>query len=445
MSNILGILREVPISTVTFDSAERGRKDYGDLDALAQDILRNGLINPITLYAPPGGAEHFRLIAGGRRFIACRDKLRMYTISARVYNHLLNEYELLAIELQENMARKDFTEIEQAQMTHQLDAVFKRINGPKTSANSPGHSLRDTARLLKRSVGSVSQDIKLAKAIELLPELQLHKMPNKASALRALERFGMVVESQRTIDTMVPDNSQSQLLNSYRVGNFFELSKEQDPCSFDIIECDPPYGIDLANVRKDANAQAFAEYEEISAEDYPNFLRKLCMRCYELASANSWMILWYTGMWFQHCIDALSAAGFHAHTLPAVWKKGNFNGQTNAPDQYLGSAYETFIYARKGAPRLHVPGRSNIFDVAMIHSAHKIHPAERPLALVREVLNTFVWPGANVLCPFAGSGATLVAAQQLRMSAVGFDLSQEYHDKFAMRVLRTSREATEGE
>lgn len=56
----------------------------------------------------------------------------------------------------------------------------------------------------------------------------------------------------------------------------------------------------------------------------------------------------------------------------------------------------------------------------------KLHPATFPISLAKRVIGLFTHQGELVLDPFVGSGTTLVAAQELRRNAVGFDLSQSY-------------------
>jgi DNA modification methylase len=55
-----------------------------------------------------------------------------------------------------------------------------------------------------------------------------------------------------------------------------------------------------------------------------------------------------------------------------------------------------------------------------------LHPATFPISLARQVLQLFSHRGELVLDPFAGSGTTLLAAQDLDRNAAGFDLKADY-------------------
>ena len=57
---------------------ERFRKDMGDLEALAQSIAEDGLLQPVVV------SQRFILLAGERRLRACRDILGWTDIPVRI-------------------------------------------------------------------------------------------------------------------------------------------------------------------------------------------------------------------------------------------------------------------------------------------------------------------------------------------------------------------------
>ncbi len=67
-----------------------------------------------------------------------------------------------------------------------------------------------------------------------------------------------------------------------------------------------------------------------------------------------------------------------------------------------------------------------------------VHPATFPIALCRKVIELFTHKGELVLDPFAGSGSTLVAANDLDRNAVGFDLQAQYIDLCETRLKQTN-------
>lgn len=91
---------KIKISDITI--AERVRVDVGDLSQLVDSMDRLGLINPITV------TDKNQLIAGYRRLQAAK-RLGWEYIECTVTKPL-SKMELLRIEADENITRKDFTD-----------------------------------------------------------------------------------------------------------------------------------------------------------------------------------------------------------------------------------------------------------------------------------------------------------------------------------------------
>jgi DNA modification methylase len=64
----------------------------------------------------------------------------------------------------------------------------------------------------------------------------------------------------------------------------------------------------------------------------------------------------------------------------------------------------------------------------------ELHPATFPISLAVKVIRLFTHEGQLVLDPFAGSGTTLVAAQDTGRNGAGFDLQEKYIDLSRQRL-----------
>ena len=116
-------------------------------------------------------------------------------------------------------------------------------------------------------------------------------------------------------------------------------------------------------------------------------------------------------------------------------------GQSRQPERNLGSVWEPFFYAMKGDPTLGRPGMNNEFRYKTVNSDDKVHPTERPIELIEDILTTFHPIVNHIMVPFLGSGNTLLAAANQGISGFGFDLSQDYKNSYLARVQRgTPRE-----
>lgn len=86
---------------------DRIRKDFGNLEELAEDIKKNGLINPLTVNGD------YKLLAGERRLRACK-LLGWNQVDVRVVKSN-DEAHDLAVEMSENNLRRNFTGSELAE------------------------------------------------------------------------------------------------------------------------------------------------------------------------------------------------------------------------------------------------------------------------------------------------------------------------------------------
>ncbi|MBU2052480.1 DNA modification methylase [Patescibacteria group bacterium] len=446
---------DIPLNRIRVDA--RARNSYGDLKELSSSIKDKGLINPISVMMLPEDG-YFQLLAGGRR-LAALTQLQMKEVKCVVYPPGLSGVDLYEIELFENIHRKDLEWSDRAALELKIHNLKQAQLGIKISRDdAPGHTMKDTADLLGKSVSSVSKDIQMARLVEQFPELKECKSP--ADARRRIGKLTNKIildMSIEQIDKTPVGDIHRILLDSYKVGDFFDLVKSVPDNSCCIAEIDPPYGIDLIKNRKSFSPKELQvdmeDYYEISS-DYVEFLSNVLKETYRCLAQDSWLILWFDMKKTETIMSRVLEAGFQCRAIPGIWEKNV--GQTNRPQTYLANFYETFLYARKGNPRIQKQGRSNVFYSKRIDPDKKIHPTEKPISLVHEILSTFVEPWMyvmensksyaenldvdktkphTVLVPFAGSGSTLLAAANMNLRTIGFDLSQNYYNNYAERVL----------
>ena len=57
----------------------------------------------------------------------------------------------------------------------------------------------------------------------------------------------------------------------------------------------------------------------------------------------------------------------------------------------------------------------------------KIHPTQKPIALLKQLISLYTDEGDTVIDPVAGSGSTLVAAKQLNRNSYGFEIKKDFY------------------
>jgi len=424
---------------------DRARKEMGDFKALVKDIETRGILQSITVLRQADGK--FKLLAGERRLKAA-EKLGLDSIPAIICENI-DELEELAIELSENTSRLDFSWEEEVQLRYAIDSLERKSHIVKNKKWTSS----DTARKLGIDKGQLSRDLKLAEALKVVPELKHAKDKNEAhrilSNLASTYKRAMTVEKieKKQKDTGL-EKLKGNLAKSYvvlptikndslRSGFLFEDVKLPKG-HFDICHVDPPFSIELPENRKGVNRSKIATtgYKEIKSNIYPEFIKAFIQKCWNCSKEDAWLIFWFAPHpWFEVVRKTIEEVGYKVYGVPSLWYRTGVPGQTRRPDLRLASSYESFFYARKGKARIKgKQGRSNIFEFKPVSPINKIHPTEKPVELLQEVLATFTNPGENLLDPCTGSGNALLAGANLRLEVTGFDITHAFREGYVTNV-----------
>ena len=70
----------------------------------------------------------------------------------------------------------------------------------------------------------------------------------------------------------------------------------------------------------------------------------------------------------------------------------------------------------------------------------KIHPAQKPVKVLKQLIEIFTDPEDVVIDPCAGSGSTLRAAAELGRSAFGFEIDRNFYRRAKEEMLAFERE-----
>lgn len=437
-------VKVIKVSDIAIES--RVREDFGDLKILVQSIRENGLIQPITVKRNKD--DKFTLLAGGRR-LAALQLLKIEEVPVNIFPLEMTDLNKKEIELYENLHRLNLTWQEQVILEEQIHNLRVEQKGEKIarSKDAPGHSLRDTAKELGKSHGAIASDIKMANLIREFPELA--KCKSKKDAQKIIETIQKAIvrsDNVERLEGVSLEVHQERLISSYILGDFLIEGLKIPKWSVCLVEIDPPYGIDLgknkkADSKQDKSVKMFG-YNEVNIEDYDDFLFQTLTIAHNVLEPNGWLILWFDIKKLESITRIVRETGFQLKEIPAIWIKPT--GQTNQPTIYMGNCVEYFLYARKGSDFqsgafLNKPGRRNVFEFNIVSYTKTIHPTERPIEMMEEILETFVLPGKDkkVLVPFLGSGNTLLAAANLGMEAWGYDLTKIFKDAYIERVLES--------
>jgi modification methylase len=227
-----------------------------------------------------------------------------------------------------------------------------------------------------------------------------------------------------------------------------ELEKLPASC-VDLVFADPPYNLQLQgdlkrpdDSRVDAVDDAWDKFASFDA--YDDFTRAWLLACRRVMKPNA--TLWVIGSYHNvfRVGSLLQDLGFWILN-DIVWRKSNpmpnFRGRrfTNAHETLIWAAREsanrnyTFNYEALKAGNDDIQVRSDWFiplctgdERLKGRDGKKLHPTQKPEALLARVIVSASRPDDLVLDPFCGSGTTGAVAHRLRRRFIGIERDAGY-------------------
>jgi site-specific DNA-methyltransferase (adenine-specific) len=109
----------------------------------------------------------------------------------------------------------------------------------------------------------------------------------------------------------------------------------------------------------------------------------------------------------------------------------NFSAQVlKANMRVVGNCEYALILFRDKLPKFNNNGKMvfNCMDYPRDNEMEKIHPTQKPIELLQRFIEIFTDPGEVVIDPVAGSGTTLIAADNCGRKSYGFEIKKNFYN-----------------
>jgi len=212
-------------------------------------------------------------------------------------------------------------------------------------------------------------------------------------------------------------------LNTILNGDCLALLSQLSALSVNFVLTDPPYLVsyrprDGRTVKNDSDAA---------------WLKPAYAEMYRVLERHAYCFSFYGWPHADRFMEAFRVAGFR----PV--------GHFSFPKRYASSTghvrcqHETAYLLAKGNPSR--PGNPLRDVIPWHYTGNRLHPTQKPVSVLRPIIETYSAPGGTVLDPFAGSGSSLLAAKLLGRKYLGVELDANYH---AIASRRLEDEAEDG-
>lgn len=416
-----GNFRTFPVSAIIVNREERQRRALVGIDELAESIHRTGLINPIVI------TSEGVLVAGERRLTAIR-QLGWTNVSVQFVEDL-SELELQIIELEENVKRVDLSWQDQClalEKFHKLKQATETEWTQEKSARALGLTSPELSAKLLVADEIISGNDRIANAEKFSVARNLVR--RVAERKRTTELYSVtktLFTQPSTTDEEVPEEKPKPippLINE----DFHEWAAAYTGQRFNLIHCDFPYGINVADSPRQNSA--IQEHYEDSKDVYFHLLETLAMSMSNVVADSAHLIFWFSMDYYEITRERLGHMGWKVNPFPLIWHKSDNAGIAPDPQRTPRRTYETAFFASRGDRLLTQAGaKSNSFAWPGKKGPDGIHLSEKPVQMLQHFMSMICDDYSFVLDPTCGSGNALKAATKLGASRVlGIEKSKEF-------------------
>ena len=202
-----------------------------------------------------------------------------------------------------------------------------------------------------------------------------------------------------------------------------------------LLMTDPPYGMDFQSNRRVVTEKAAKIAGDADAEAASKLLAEVLEAAVPHMAEDSHAVVFCHDESLFYLRRVIEDAGLTVKRI-LVWVKPN-----HTSGDLFGSfapRKELAIHAVKGSPDVS-PRHDDVYVQASFPKESS-HPTEKPVEVLSYWMESLTDEGDLVVDPFAGTGATLVAAEKLRRRWWGAELDSDYRDEAILRV----QEAADG-
>ena len=220
------------------------------------------------------------------------------------------------------------------------------------------------------------------------------------------------IESEKVKTVNINDN----VIN----GDSLKVLNDLDDGVIDIVITDPPYGINYkSNMSMFDNTITKRGLLNDGDEAF-ELLDKTCEILQRKTSENAHLYFFCSWAVFSK-FESIIGKYFTIKT-PLVWDKLSFA----TGDIYNDWANQTeiILYCVKGKKGFN-KRKGNVLSVTRMHTSKMVHPTQKPVELIKHILDASALKNDFIVDPFMGSGSTIKACNEYGLKSLGIELDEE--------------------
>lgn len=209
--------------------------------------------------------------------------------------------------------------------------------------------------------------------------------------------------------------------------------------SIDLVLIDPPYKISrntgfAGGEKTGRDVDRFRiSYQFGNWDNSKDILPKVIKESYRVLKKSGTIICFYDLWKITNLKDWLESNKFKQLRF-CEWVKTN-PVPINSKKNYLTNSREAIITAVKGGkPTFHSEYDNGIYKYPINHEKGRFHPTQKPLNLIKTLIEKHSNKNETVLDCFSGSGTTAIASLETNRKFTGTELDTNYFEKSIARI-----------
>lgn len=204
----------------------------------------------------------------------------------------------------------------------------------------------------------------------------------------------------------------------------------------DATMTDPPYEDHMHDAKskkkRSLRTDGHAELQELNFASINSIRQQVANEVTRLS--NGWALIFCTPEGVAPWRDAIEVSGAK-YKRACVWVKPDAAPQFNGQGPAMGAEMFVSAWCGKGFSEWNGGGRRGVFTFPCNPSDRTgLHPAEKPVALMSELVTLFSNHGETVFDPFMGVGSTGVACAKYGRKFIGIEADKTYFDAACRRI-----------
>jgi site-specific DNA-methyltransferase (adenine-specific) len=469
----------IPLSSITIGSRQRKKLESQPLADLEESIRQRGLLHPpvyrkLSRVCPScegtgceddtpkacescagsGKSDLWQLIVGERRTTAVKrlnekkitffhdgKEVPLGMLPITTMSDVLSRADAKQVEFDENKVREPLTWQEEAEALAEIHRLRTEENPQQTNMATARQLIAEN--VIETHTNPVKLSHKISQSVIIAENLN---NPTIAKARNVNEAYNLLLKAEEEkINTTLarrriaaaPTTSSITI----RQGSCLDILPTLDSNIADLILTDPPFGIgaDTGGFRQ--RTVHHHNYED-TPEVARNIAQAIILDGFRIAKPMANLFIFCDVDLFPVLKEMSARAGWAPFRTPIIWQKSHSEGMAPWQGKGFRRTYEMIFWATKGQRGL-LTAPVDILDFSRVPKGERIHAAQKPVDLLRLLIESSTLPSDFVLDPCCGSGSTLVAARELKRTGLGIEFDPTFYNTAMSNVNRAPKESVD--